>query len=167
MKRLFTAAHFGARLAWLWRHRRKFGDWTLPNQPRLLVDVSEIIRHDAQTGIQRVVRAVWLELQRRDGNGFTLVPVYATRSHGYCYAPANFLDFPRIGDLREPVRVHSGDRFLGLDLSAHVLPKYRLGDDVVLFTCGGYEQFAVEVRRPVLMLREHSLHPRRVADTAM
>lgn len=125
MKTLAIAAHYGARQAWLWRHRRGFGDWTKSNQPRLLVDVSAIIRHDAQTGIQRVVRAVWSELSRRDGQGFQLVPVYATQSQGYCHATADFLDFPLFPARPVPVSACAGDKFLGLDLSAHVLPKYR------------------------------------------
>ncbi len=125
MRRLSSAARFGARAAWLWRHRLAFGEPTGPDAPRLLVDVSAIIRHDAQTGIQRVVRAVWSELRRRDGQGFELVPVCASNSRGYCYAPIDFLD-RAMGELaRDPVRARSGDKFLGLDLSAHFLPKYR------------------------------------------
>jgi len=118
-------ARFGSRLAWLWRHRRGFGEATFSRQPRLLVDVSAIILHDAQTGIQRVVRAVWSELHRRDGQGFELVPVFATHSQGYCYAPVDFLDSPPRDCPRDPVRARPGDKFLGLDLSAHLLPKYR------------------------------------------
>ena len=91
---------------------------------RLLVDVSAIMQHDAQTGIQRVVRAVWSELSRRRDRALDVVPVYATKAHGYCYAPPDFLQrtlsFPR-----EVVAAGKGDVFLGLDLSAHLLPKYR------------------------------------------
>lgn len=125
MKRLAIAVRFGARQAWLWRHRQRFGERTHGDLPRLLVDVSAIIRHDAQTGIQRVVRAVWSELCRRDGQGFQLVPVYATHTQGYCYAPVEFLDLPLVQRPPVPVRARVGDKFLGLDLSAHVLPKYR------------------------------------------
>ncbi len=125
MKRLAFAARFGARHAWLWRHRLRFGDQARPQLTRLLVDVSAIIRHDAQTGIQRVVRAVWSELRKRDGEGFQLVPVYATHSRGYCYAPIDFLDGSDSELPREPVCARAGDKFLGLDLSAHFLPKYR------------------------------------------
>lgn len=119
------AARFGARHVWLWRHRRKFGERPPADQPRLVVDVSAIIRHDAQTGIQRVVRAVWSELHRRNGQGFVLVPIYATHKQGYCYAPADFLDCPPVLGAPRPVRLGAGDKFLGLDLSAHLLPKYR------------------------------------------
>lgn len=125
MKKLAAVAHFGARLSWLLRHRKGFGGQTPCATPRLLVDVSAIVRHDAQTGVQRVVRAVWHELQRRDGDGYQLVPVYASHEHGYCYAANDFLDRPlRLGTL-QPVTASLGDKFLGLDLSAHFLPKYR------------------------------------------
>ena len=125
MRRLAIPARWWARYAWLWRHRQRFGEPSREDLPRLLVDVSAIIRHDAQTGIQRVVRAVWSELRRRDGQGFKLAPVYATHSRGYCFAPTDFLDRPGDDLPREPVRVRTGDKFLGLDLSAHFLPKYR------------------------------------------
>jgi len=125
VRRLTFAGEFGARLAWLWRHRRRFSEAGRSAQPRLLVDISAIIRHDAQTGIQRVVRAVWSELARRNGGGFQLVPVYATNAHGYSYAPFDFLNAPLLQHPREPARLGAGDKFLGLDLSAHLLPKYR------------------------------------------
>jgi glycosyltransferase involved in cell wall biosynthesis len=125
MRKLAFITRLGARLAWLLRHRQAFGEVAPGDLPRLLVDVSAIIRHDAQTGIQRVVRAVWSELHRRDGQGFRLVPVYATQSQGYCYAPVDFFNSPVARQRREPVRARNGDKFLGLDLSAHVLPKYR------------------------------------------
>ena len=93
--------------------------------PRLLVDVSTIIEHDAQTGIQRVVRGVWTELLKRHGREFDLVPVQATRSRGYCYVPLEAMETPKPTLAEVPVVARSGDRFLGLDLSAHFLPKYR------------------------------------------
>lgn len=123
--RFARAANLGARHAWMWRHGRTIRGLSIRELPRLLVDVSAIIQHDAQTGIQRVVRAVWSELRRRDGNGFELTPVYASASHGYCYAPIDFLERKNSCDWLEPVRVAPGDKFLGLDLSAHLLPKYR------------------------------------------
>jgi glycosyltransferase involved in cell wall biosynthesis len=83
------------------------------------------VRHDAQTGVQRVVRAVWNELQRRDGDAYQLVPVYASHDHGYCYAPLNFFDRPKFSRDPQPVTASGSDKFLGLDLSAHFLPKYR------------------------------------------
>ena len=124
MRRLIRAANAGARQAWLWRHGRAFGDRP-DGSRRVSWSCTAIMRHDAQTGIQRVVRAVWSELRQRDGRGFDLTPVYASTAHGYCYAPTDFLERRHSGDWQEPVRVAAGDKFLGLDLSAHLLPKYR------------------------------------------
>jgi len=125
MKQLAFVLHFATRLSWLLRNRSLFGDRSARAKPRLLVDVSAIVRHDAQTGVQRVVRAVWTELQRGDGDGYQLVPVYATNKHGYSYAPPDFLDHRSVLTKPRPVTVSAGDKFLGLDLSAHFLPKYR------------------------------------------
>lgn len=125
MKRVARAADIGARQAWLWRNRDSFGKGAVGERPRILVDVSAIIRHDAQTGIQRVVRAVWSDLARRNQDEFQVLPVYATSTRGYCYAPTNFLVGGRIELPVTPVSVRPGDKFLGLDLSAHLLPKYR------------------------------------------
>lgn len=109
-----------ARGAWFALNRSAFRDNGPARKPRLLVDVSVIIRHDAATGIQRVVRAVWSELCRANQEGFDLVPVYASRSRGYCYASADFLVRKR--QVGAPVGVRPGDKFLGLDLAANYLP---------------------------------------------
>lgn len=114
----------GVRRAWSWRHRNSLRGSFEGLRPRLLVDVSAIMKSDAQTGIQRVVRAVWSELDCRKDCAFEVVPVYATHFHGYCFAPSDFLEQSRAPQ-REVVHAGSGDTFLGLDLSAHLLPKYR------------------------------------------
>lgn len=125
MKSFARASELGARHTWLWRYRRGGGDPAGGDRPRLLVDVSTILRYDAQTGIQRVVRAVWSELFRSNGPGLEVLPVYATSAHGYCYAPLDFLERKADAQAPTPVRLRSVDKFLGLDLSAHLLPKYR------------------------------------------
>jgi len=128
MSRMPTAAAAaGARKAWLWRNRFEFVEHGDTDLPRLLVDVSEIIRHDAQTGIQRVVRAVFSELARRSGDGFLVQPVFATSTRGYCYASLDFLRDSNAGKTPAPfpVKARKTDRFLGLDLSAHLIPHYQ------------------------------------------
>jgi glycosyltransferase involved in cell wall biosynthesis len=125
MKGLARTVQVGARHAWLWRNREGFAECSAGAAPRLLVDVSAIIRHDAQTGIQRVVRAVWSELRCRNRMGFEVLPIFATSNHGFCYAPQDFLENKTLEAPPQPVRVRPGDRFLGLDLCAHLLPKYR------------------------------------------
>lgn len=125
MRHVAKATNMGARKAWLWRHRLAFGQPARSEQQSIFVDVSAILRHDAQTGIQRVVRAVWSELKGRRAEGLNVMPVYATGKQGYCYAPLDFLERPDrpLGSI--PVCARPGDKFLGLDLSAHLLPKYR------------------------------------------
>ena len=126
MKRLAQATNATARRnAWLWRNRLAFANAGPAGCPRLLADVSAIIRHDAQTGIQRVVRAVWSELARRNSGDFEAIPVYATNNRGYCYAPKDFLERNGGALPNDPAGVQPGDQFLGLDLSALWLPKYR------------------------------------------
>lgn len=111
------------RRLWLARNREAFTDADLARKPRLLVDVSVIMRHDAATGIQRVVRSVWSHLNRLESPDFDVVPVYAGRTHGYCLAPKDFLSRPRVAG-GSPVGARAGDKFLGLDLAAHYLPNY-------------------------------------------
>lgn len=120
-----TMGSLPARLSWLWRHKGIFANREVGADPRLLVDVSAIIKHDAQTGIQRVVRAVWSELRTRHGEGFDVVPVFATAQRGYCHAPLDFLHEAADLSCREPVRAGPSDRFLGLDFAAQFIPKYR------------------------------------------
>lgn len=92
---------------------------------QLLIDVSVIITNDARTGIQRVVRALLLQLLRNPPVGYQVRPIFATRKHGYRYAPNHFglLDGKK-SDLADTVvvKVKSGDLYLGLDLAAHLLP---------------------------------------------
>lgn len=109
----------------LWLRRNRVHPGRPGGRQRLLVDVSAIIRHDAQTGIQRVVRSVWSELSRRSGVEFDCVPIFATGRRGYCVAPHDFLCRRTVLASAPPVDIRIGDKFLGLDLSAHLLPKYR------------------------------------------
>jgi glycosyltransferase involved in cell wall biosynthesis len=126
MKSLARLAAVRARKSWLSQNRDRFSLDETRSQPRLLIDVSAIMQHDAQTGIQRVVRGVWSELSRRDGQGFQVRPVFATKRHGYCYAPSDFLACGRgHAAAAVPATACPRDIFLGLDLSAHLLPLYR------------------------------------------
>jgi glycosyltransferase involved in cell wall biosynthesis len=95
-----------------------------PVQKRLLIDVSVIARHDAKTGIQRVVRALSEQLLIEG------LPEYEVRFVGAVgKRPYRFLDqdFPypqykrrRIGGIVSP---RTGDIFLGLDLASRILPR--------------------------------------------
>lgn len=94
---------------------------------QLLVDVSVIYQNDARTGIQRVVRALLLQLLQAPPAGYRVCPVFATRRHGYRYAAPAFLEQPAqaLDAAAQPVQVQSGDLFLALDLAAHLLPRHQ------------------------------------------
>lgn len=97
----------------------------LPHQPQLLVDVTEMARHDAKTGIQRVVRSVLYELLRSPPPGLRVEPIYRQANGNYCYARKlafQLLGLPTgCGLLDERVETGVGDIFLGLDLVACAL----------------------------------------------
>lgn len=100
------------------------------SERQLLIDLSVITERDAGTGIQRVVRNLYLELLRAPPAGFRVCPVAATRKQGYCYLPVDCLQQP----LKQastiapgPVEPHAGDLFLGLDLAAQIIP-HRLAE---------------------------------------
>lgn len=117
----------GSVLRRTWASRRFDFEPTPPAPSKLLlVDVSVIIQNDAHTGIQRVVRALLGQLNAMSLEGFTVLPVFATRDHGYCRARMT-----RDGKLRpegsqarsrQRVKPGAGDMFLGLDLAANILP---------------------------------------------
>lgn len=98
-----------------------------PGGPRhLLVDVSVICRHDAGTGIQRVVRAFWAQICAMAQDDLLVVPVFANKRHGYCYAPTDFLESAEPPPTTSPlVAPGAGDLFLGLDLSTRALPRHK------------------------------------------
>lgn len=98
---------------------------TLDNYPRrqLLVDISELVKHDARSGIQRVVRSIlkhWLETPP---DGYRVEPIYAANHHGYRYArnfTLQFLGCPADELHDEPIEYATGDLFVGLDLQPQV-----------------------------------------------
>lgn len=95
---------------------------------RIYVDVSTIHRHDSGTGIQRVVRALLLQLFAHADASTRIVPVFATKWRAYRVAGADFPIGPGLhADIAgEPIVPRIGDIFLGLDLSAHLLPRHRI-----------------------------------------
>jgi glycosyltransferase involved in cell wall biosynthesis len=96
---------------------------------QLLVDVSVIIKTDARTGIQRVVRAILKHLLENPPVGYDVKPVYACAAHNYRYADSSFslvtgseniVSMPGMS-----VSANTNDIFLGLDLATHVLSKHQ------------------------------------------
>lgn len=103
------------------------------NQPdrrparKLFVDVTATSRTDLKTGIERVARALLLELINTPPVGYRIEPVYLTDRGGlwqYWYArrytlelmecPSNWLD-------DEPVEAQPGDVLFGADFAGHVV----------------------------------------------
>jgi glycosyltransferase involved in cell wall biosynthesis len=95
---------------------------------QLLVDISEVIQHDARTGIQRVVRGILQQLLAEPPDGYQVKPVFAERKDGYRYAPVSLACLQADVQARHaamPVVVAEGDIFLGLDLAAHFVPHHQ------------------------------------------
>lgn len=87
-------------------------------KPRLLIDISVLSKNDVKTGIQRVVRALLLELINNSPMGYEIQPVYLANPTGVWqlkYAKpdmlANNLNYPA----GETVEFTNHDVFLGLD----------------------------------------------------
>ena len=114
-----------------------------PLKKQLLLDVSELAQRDAKTGIQRVVRSIMVELLDHPPAGYRVEPVFATTERGYRYArrfTARFLDLGDVLLSDDPVEIHPGDVFVGLDWLADLVPRYqdwfqeiRLGGTEVYF----------------------------------
>lgn len=124
----FRMAALIGKLRRRWNGRKlRFAVSPAPPKRRLLVDVSNLIRSDARTGIQRVVRAMLGQLAQHSGSTYVLQPVFASRDHGYCLAqfdPADGRVIPARPDDADLFRlaVSPHDVFLGLDLAANIIP---------------------------------------------
>jgi glycosyltransferase involved in cell wall biosynthesis len=94
---------------------------------QLLVDVSELVRRDVGTGIQRVTRSILKALLENPPEGYRVEPVYAKEGQlGYRYArrfTLRFLGCPEDILDDEPVDFQQNDIFLGLDLQPHIVPR--------------------------------------------
>ena len=105
----------------------KVSDCTGNTDRQLLIDVSAIAQTDAGTGIQRVVRNLYQALLAAPPEGYRIYPVAATRKQAYGYLPTDFLQQPAHNSAfvpLAPIQVRAGDIFLGLDLSAHIVPHH-------------------------------------------
>lgn len=93
---------------------------SLRNYKRIFVDISELVRRDAKTGIQRVVRAILRNLLEVSYHDYEILPVYADHNHqGYKVAYKFLHEFYpglSIQDKDQFLEYQQGDIFLGLDL---------------------------------------------------
>ena len=120
---------------------------------QLLVDVSELVKQDLKTGIQRVVRAILYHWLLNPPKGWAVEPVYAKLDRsGYLYArrfTCVFLEMAETWTSDEAVDAWPGDIFVGLDLQAEIVPRQRefLAD---WFRSGVNVKFVVYDLLPVL-----------------
>lgn len=99
----------------------------VPRLKTLFVDISELARHDAATGVQRVTRSILYHLVRHPPIGFEVAPIYATTDEvGYRHARrfvAKFLGLA-LEQADDMIETAPGDVFLGLDLQ-HQVTRYQ------------------------------------------
>ena len=95
----------------------------LPRRKKLFVDISELARHDAATGVQRVTSSILSQLLRNPPEGYDVELVYGTTdTPGYFVARkflARFANTTPEGN-DEVIETRPGDVFLGLDLQHQV-----------------------------------------------
>ncbi len=93
---------------------------------QLFYDISELSELDIQTGIQRVVRSVLVQLLANPPEGYTVEPVLAHRNlEGYYYARHFAQAFGGVTQAQAvvdaPIEPQAGDIFLRLELQPEVL----------------------------------------------
>lgn len=95
----------------------------------LFVDVSELVRHDAKSGVQRVTRSILKELLAFPPEGYRVRAVYASPydNRGYCYANEFISSFTNQSGVQDDdyIDYAPGDVFLGLDLQHHVVESQK------------------------------------------
>jgi glycosyltransferase involved in cell wall biosynthesis len=99
-------------------NRPRFG------HPQILLDVTNISRSDAHTGIQRVTRAILLDLLSSPPPNYRIEPVCA-EGEGFVYARQFTCRFIGITDIHltdDPIETAPGDIFLGLEWGADTIP---------------------------------------------
>ncbi|MBY0272793.1 MAG: glycosyltransferase [Alphaproteobacteria bacterium] len=88
------------------------------NLKQIFTDISNIVKFDLKTGIERVTRSILLKLLASNIPGYKIEPVY--RKDGqYFYArdfTMKFLEVDNFGLVDEPIDIGPQDIFLGLDL---------------------------------------------------
>lgn len=103
----------------------------LKNQPvsrQLLVDISELVKYDARSGIQRVVRSILRQWMTAPPTGYTVEAIYASATEPYRYArryTASFMGEPLGEEFDDYVEVAPGDIFVSLDLQHQVPPAQK------------------------------------------
>lgn len=113
---------------------------------QLLLDISATCQTDLKTGIERVARALVMDMLESPPAGYRVEPVYLTNEGGvwlYRYASRytlGLLDCPPEALVDEVVEPRNGDILLGLDLSGQSLIEAEAAG---LFAC--YRNIGVKV----------------------
>lgn len=104
------------------RHSASRATPAIQSRRRLFVDLAVISRHDAGTGIQRVVRALALTLVEEGAKEWDLYFVAADRRRPY-----HTISWPEAIGIIDPAAIEGrpGDIFLGLDFSLDTIRRYR------------------------------------------
>lgn len=130
---------------------------SLPSGARLrqlLVDVGTLAQHDANTGIQRVVRAILSEWLRHPPPGYRVEPVFADLELGrYRYArrfTCSFLGIPDDWAEDLPIDFFPEDQFVGLDLQTGPVPQMQAALSAMA-AAGVQISFVVYDLLPILM----------------
>lgn len=92
---------------------------------QLVVDITNMVSHDANTGIQRVVRNILRELLDSPPASFRVQPVYFDPAGVFRHARGflhRFQGHDGEAEADDVLDAAPGDVFLGLDLSAHIVP---------------------------------------------
>jgi glycosyltransferase involved in cell wall biosynthesis len=106
-----------------------------PRQQQILIDISELVKRDAKTGIQRVVRSLLTEILLNPPEGYEVHPIYANQLNlGYRYAnrfkkkffaskaEQRTMSNSNTSNAEDPViETQPGDIFLGVDLQADIV----------------------------------------------
>lgn len=95
---------------------------TTKTSTRLYLDLSVIARHDAGTGIQRIVRSVAMSLVNEPHNGLEVIPIAATRNKGY--QPISWPGQSTVPN-NSPSASRRNDVFLGLDFALDTIHWHR------------------------------------------
>lgn len=90
---------------------------------RVFVDISILRRHDAGTGIQRLVKSKLEEILSHPPHGYIVQPVAATKSR--FYQPVTWPGAPAPSNDDIDIKPGPGDVFFGLDLCANIIPHHR------------------------------------------
>ena len=95
---------------------------------QLMIDISELVKYDAKTGIQRVVRNILGELFANPPSGYKVTAVYACSEFPYRYASnfmSSFVQRKEHLSNDEYINYAQGDIFLGLDLQPQIVAQNR------------------------------------------